>query len=67
MGVFSILSGIVSLFQVMTGQATLSATTIYQTAVMVDKVTTEDFRGTWTSELEEQIIQGFVIKVDEKE
>jgi len=51
----------------MTGQATLSATTVYQTAVMADKVTTEDFRGTWTAELEEQIIQGFVIKVDEKE
>ena len=52
------------------GQASVTAGTVYQGAVMVDKVTTEDFRGTWSAELQEhgkQIIQGFVVSVNEKE
>jgi hypothetical protein len=49
------------------GQASVTAGTVYQGAVMVDKVTTEDFRGTWSAELQDhgkQIIQGFIIKVE---
>ena len=52
------------------GQASVTAGTVYQGAVMVDKVTTEDFRGTWSAELQEggrQIIQGFMVSVNEKE
>jgi hypothetical protein len=60
MGILSILSGIVSLFQVMTGQATLSAASVYQTAVMADKVTTEDFKGTWTAKIEDDIKGVFI-------
>jgi len=46
------------------GQASITAGTIYQGAVVIDKVTTEDFRGTWTAELQEQVIKGFIIKVE---
>lgn len=70
MDLISIISGILSWLQVSTGQATITAGTIYQGAVVIDKVTTEDFRGTWTAELQEQgqqIIQGFVVSVNEKE
>ena len=52
------------------GQASVTAGTVYQGAVMVDKVTTEDFRGTWSAELQDhgkQIIQGFMVSVNEKE
>ncbi len=67
MDIFSIVAGILSWLQVGMGQASVTAGTIYQGAVMVDKVTTEDFRGTWSAELQEggrQIIQGFVVGVD---
>jgi hypothetical protein len=70
MDIFSIITGILSWLQVSMGQASVTAGTIYQGAVMVDKVTTEDFRGTWSAELQEQgkqIIQGFVVSVNEKE
>ena len=52
------------------GQASVTAGTVYQGAVVVDKITTEDYRGTWSAELQEQgrqIIQGFVVSVNEKE
>jgi len=67
MDIFSIVAGILSWLQVSMGQASVTAGTIYQGAVMVDKVTTEDFRGTWSAELQDhgrQIIQGFIIKVE---
>jgi hypothetical protein len=67
MDIFSIIAGILSWLQVGMGQASVTAGTIYQGAVMVDKVTTEDFRGTWSAELQEQGIQtikGFIIKVE---
>jgi hypothetical protein len=67
MDIFSIVAGILSWLQVGMGQASVTAGTIYQGAVMVDKVTTEDFRGTWSAELQEQGIQtikGFIIKVE---
>jgi hypothetical protein len=70
MDIISIISGILSWLQVSTGQASITAGTIYQGAALVDKVTTEDFRGTWTAELQEggkQIIQGFTVKIDVKE
>ena len=70
MDIFSIITGILSWLQVGMGQASVTAGTVYQGAVMVDKVTTEDFRGTWSAELQEQgrqIIQGFVVSVNEKE
>jgi hypothetical protein len=66
MDIFSIIAGILSWLQVGMGQASVTAGTVYQGAVMVDKVTTEDFRGTWSAELQEQGIQtikGFIIKV----
>ena len=64
MDLISIVSGILSWLQVSTGQATITAGTVYQGAVVIDKVTTEDFRGTWTAELQEQVIKGFIIKVE---
>jgi hypothetical protein len=67
MDIFSIVAGILSWLQVSMGQASVTAGTVYQGAVMVDKVTTEDFRGTWSAELQEQGIQtikGFIIKVE---
>jgi len=70
MDIFSIVVGILSWLQVSMGQASVTAGTIYQGAVAVDKVTTEDFRGTWSAELQEhgkQIIRGFTVKIDEKE
>jgi hypothetical protein len=70
MDIFSIIAGILSWLQVSMGQASVTAGTVYQGAVMVDKVSTEDFRGTWSAELQEhgkQIIQGFVVSVNEKE
>ena len=70
MDIFSIIAGILSWLQVSMGQASVTAGTIYQGAVMVDKVTTEDFRSTWSAELQDhgkQIIQGFVVSVNEKE
>ena len=70
MDIFSIVAGILSWLQVSMGQASVTAGTMYQGAVMVDKVTTEDFRGTWSAELQEhgkQIIQGFMVSVNEKE
>jgi len=70
MDIISIVAGILSWLQVSMGQASVTAGTIYQGAVVIDKVTTEDFRGTWTAELQEQgkqIIQGFTVKIDVKE
>jgi hypothetical protein len=70
MDIFSIIAGILSWLQVGMGQASVTAGTVYQGAVMIDKVTTEDFRGTWSAELQDhgkQIIQGFVVSVNEKE
>jgi hypothetical protein len=70
MDIISIVAGILSWLQVGMGQASVTAGTVYQGAVVVDKVTTEDFRGTWSAELQEggkQIIQGFVVSVNEKE
>ena len=70
MDIISIITGILSWLQVSMGQASVTAGTVYQGAVVIDKVTTEDFRGTWTAELQEQgrqIIQGFVVSVNEKE
>lgn len=67
MDIISIITGILSWLQVSMGQASITAGTVYQGAVVVDKITTEDFRGTWTAELQEQIIQGFVVSVNEKE
>jgi hypothetical protein len=70
MDIFSIITGILSWLQVSMGQASVTAGTIYQGAVVVDKITTEDFRGTWSAELQEQgrqIIQGFTVKIDVKE
>ena len=70
MDIISIITGILSWLQVGMGQASVTAGTVYQGAVVVDKVTTEDFRGTWSAELQEQgkqIIQGFTVKIDVKE
>jgi hypothetical protein len=70
MDIFSIVAGILSWLQVSMGQASVTAGTVYQGAVVVDKVTTEDFRGTWSAELQDhgkQIIQGFMVSVNEKE
>jgi hypothetical protein len=70
MDIISIITGILSWLQVSMGQASVTAGTVYQGAVVVDKVTTEDFRGTWSAELQDhgrQIIQGFVVSVNEKE
>ena len=70
MDIFSIITGILSWLQVSMGQASVTAGTVYQGAVVVDKVTTEDFRGTWSAELQDhgrQLIQGFVVSVNEKE
>ena len=70
MDIFSIIAGILSWLQVGMGQASVTAGTVYQGAVMIDKVTTEDFRGTWSAELQErgiQTIKGFVVSVNEKE
>ena len=70
MDIISIVTGILSWLQVSMGQASVTAGTVYQGAVVIDKVTTEDFRGTWSAELQEQgrqIIQGFVVSVNEKE
>jgi len=67
MDLISIISGILSWLQVSMGQASVTAGTVYQGAVVVDKITTEDFRGTWTAELQEQGVQtfkGFIIKVE---
>lgn len=70
MGFISIITGILSWVQVGLGQAPISATTIYHGAVLVDKVTTDDFRGTWTAELQErgiQTIKGLVVRVDKSD
>jgi hypothetical protein len=67
MDIFSIVAGILSWLQVSMGQASVTAGTVYQGAVVIDKVTTEDFRGTWSAELQQhgkQIIQGFVVEID---
>lgn len=67
MDIISIITGILSWLQVSLGQASVTAGTVYQGAVAVDKISTEDFRGTWSRELQEQVIQGFTVKVDEKD
>ena len=70
MGFISIITGILSWVQVGLGQAPISATTLYHGAVVVDKVTTEDFKGTWSAELQEkgiQTIKGLVIQVDKSD
>ena len=68
MDFISILSAIFSWIQVGTGQAAITATTLYQGAVMVDKVTTEDFRGTWSAEIQEQgikTVKSFIMQVED--
>ena len=70
MGFISVITGILSWIQVGLGQAPISATTLYHGAVLVDKASTEDFRGTWSAELQErgiQTIKGFVIKEENKD
>lgn len=70
MGFISVITGILSWIQVGLGQAPISATTLYHGAVVVDKVTTEDFKGTWSAELQEkgiQTIKGLVIQVDKSD
>lgn len=70
MDIISIVTGILSWLQVGLGQAPITATTIYQGAVVMDKVTTEDFKGTWSAELQErgiQTIKGFIIKVENED
>ncbi len=70
MGFISIITGILSWVQVGLGQAPISATTLYHGAVLVDKVTTEDYKGTWSAELQEkgiQVIKGAVASVNDKE
>ena len=70
MGFISIITGILSWIQVGLGQAPISATTLYHGAVLVDKATTEDFRGTWSAELPErgiQTIKGLVVRADVQE
>ena len=64
MDIISIITGIFSWLQVSLGQTPLTAGTVYQGAVVVDKISSEDFRGTWTRELQEQIVQGFTVKVE---
>lgn len=64
MDIISIITGVLSWLQVSMGQASITAGTVYQGAVVVDKITTEDFRGTWSAELQEQIIKGFVVRVE---
>ena len=68
MDFISIFSAIFSWIQVGTGQAAITATTLYQGAVMVDKVTTEDFRGTWSAEIQEQgikTVKSFIMQVED--
>jgi len=70
MGFISIITGILSWVQVGLGQAPISATTLYHGAVLVDKVTTEDLKGTWSAELQErgiQTIKGLVVRVDKSD
>jgi hypothetical protein len=70
MGFISIITGIMSWIQVGLGQAPITATTLYHGAVVIDKVTTEDLRGTWTAEIQEQgikTIKGLVIRVDKSD
>ncbi len=70
MDIISIITGVLSWLQVGLGQASITATTIYQGAVVIDKVTTEDFKGTWSAELQEggiQTIKGLVIRVDKSD
>jgi len=70
MDIISIVTGILSWLQVSMGQASITAGTIYQGAVVVDKVTTENFKGTWSAELQEQgiqIIKGLVIRVEKSD
>ena len=64
MDIISIITGVLSWLQVSMGQASVTAGTVYQGAVVVDKISTEDFRGTWSAELQEQIIKGFVVRVE---
>ena len=70
MGFISVITGILSWIQVGLGQAPISATTLYHGAVLVDKASTEDFKGTWSAEIQEQgikTIKGFVIKEENKD
>jgi hypothetical protein len=70
MDIISIVTGILSWLQVSMGQASVTAGTIYQGAVLVDKATTEDLKGTWSAELQEQgiqIIKGLVVRVDKSD
>ena len=53
MGLLSIFSGILALFQVATGHVAVSATAVYKTAVMVDKISSEELKGTWTAKIED--------------
>ena len=68
MGFISIITGILSWIQVGLGQAPISATTLYHGAVLVDKVTTEDFKGTWSAEIQEQgikTVKSFIMQVED--
>jgi hypothetical protein len=68
MGFISVITGILSWIQVGLGQAPISATTLYHGAVLVDKATTEDFRGTWSAEIQEQgikTVKSFIMQVED--
>ena len=68
MDFISIVTGILSWLQVSMGQASVTAGTIYQGAVVVDKVTTEDFKGTWSAEIQEQgikTVKSFIMQVED--
>ncbi len=68
MDIISIITGVLSWLQVGLGQASITAGTIYQGAVVVDKVTTEDFKGTWSAEIQEQgikTVKSFIMQVED--
>ena len=68
MGFISIITGILSWIQVGIGQAPISATTLYHGAVLIDKATTEDLRGTWSAEIQEQgikTVKSFIMQVED--
>ncbi len=68
MDIISIVTGILSWLQVGLGQTSITAGTIYQGAVVVDKVTTEDFKGTWSAEIQEQgikTVKSFIMQVED--
>jgi hypothetical protein len=68
MDIISIITGILSWVQVGMGQAPITAATIYQGAAVLDKITTEDLRGTWTAEIQEhsiKTVKSFIMRVED--